>query len=111
MAFYDAALEVYCASRGTPGCFVFCTAPVETPAHPDVRRDLGQIVAELDGLLAARFARAQHDGDFPKGDVEAVGRLAQAVLHSLAIRARAGEPRAKLHAMAEGAVRMLAAAR
>ena len=111
LAFYDAALEVYCASRGTPGCFVFCTAPVETRAHPNVQRALGQIVAELDGLLATRFAQAQRDGDFPKGaDVDAVGRLAQAVLHSLAIRARAGEPRAKLHAMAERAVRMLAAA-
>ena len=109
MAFYDGALEVYCASRGTPGCFVFCTAPVETPAHPDVQRALAQIVAELDGLLAARFAQAQRDGDFPKGaDVDAVGRLAQAVLHSLAIRARAGEPRVKLRAMAERAVRILA---
>jgi AcrR family transcriptional regulator len=109
MAFFEAALEVYCASRSTPGCFVFCTAPVETPAHPAVQRALSQIVAELDALLATRFAQAQRDGDFPKGaDVDAVGRLAQAVLHGLAIRARAGEPRAKLLAMAERAVRMLA---
>jgi AcrR family transcriptional regulator len=108
MAFYDAALEVYCGSRKAPGCFVFCTAPVEAPAHPDVQRDLRRIIAELDGLLAARFGRAQRDGEFPKAaDADAVGRLEQAILHSLAIRARAGEPRAKLHAMAQRAVRML----
>ena len=108
MAFYDAALEVYCGPRGAPGCFVFCTAPVEAPAHPDLQRDLRQIIGELDGVLAARFARAQRERDVPKSaDVDAVGRLAQAVLHSLAIRARAGEPRTRLHAMAESAVRML----
>src|ERR1041385_1387698 len=28
-AFYDAAIDVYSGSRWAPGCFVFCTAPVE----------------------------------------------------------------------------------
>jgi len=107
-AFYDAAIDVYSGSRWAPGCFVFCTAPVEAPLHPDVQRDLGRIIGELDGLLAARFARAQRDGDFPRAaNVDEVGRLAQAVLHSLAIRARTGESRSKLAVMARRAVQML----
>jgi AcrR family transcriptional regulator len=35
--FYLAALDVYCAGDPAPGCFVMCTAPVETAGHPEVR--------------------------------------------------------------------------
>jgi AcrR family transcriptional regulator len=88
--FYLAALDVYCASDPPAGCLVICTAPAAALVHPEVRADLLAVVRELDAALARRFAQA--------GDAEPAlsAKLAQAVLHTLAIRARAGESKASL---------------
>jgi len=106
--FYEGALAEYFASRPALGCFVFCTAPVEAITHPDVRRDMKALVDELDGVLEARFAAAQAAGDYPQDhDPKAMAKMAQGVLHSLAIRARAGESKASLLRMAAHSVKVL----
>jgi len=111
-AFYRAALEVYFASDPAPGCFVMCTAPAEALSHPQVRNDLQKLLGDLDGILAARFERAKRDRQLPAGmEPRAAARIAQGVLHSIAIRARAGSSRASLRRMADDAVRLLAGGR
>ena len=107
-AFYYAALDVYFASEPALGCFVMCTAPVEAVAHPRVREDLARLIAEIDDILADRFAQARKDGQFPaSGDPKAAAQLTQAVLHSLAIRARSGASKASLRKLARQAVEAL----
>ncbi len=94
---YDDALAVYFAQDPALGCFVFCTAPVEAAGHPQIKAVLESSLSELDRMLSRRFRRAQKAGQFPAARSAVVaGRLAQSVLHSLAIRARAGEPRPAL---------------
>jgi AcrR family transcriptional regulator len=102
--FYLAALEVYCAGDPPAGCLVVCTAPAAALVHPDVRGDLLGVVRDLDAALTRRFAQA---GD---ADPALSAKLAQAVLHTLAIRARAGESKASLRRLARAAAARLGAA-
>lgn len=102
--FYLAALDVYFASDPARGCAVICTAPAAAVVHPEVRDDLLRVVRDLDAALERRFALA---GDAEPG---VSARLAQAVLHTLAIRSRAGESRAALRRLARAAASRLAAA-
>jgi len=106
--FYKGALDEYFSTRPSPGCFFFCTAPVEAMMHPDVQNDMCALMGELDNLLEAKFAEAQRAGCFPSdADTRAAAQVAQGVLHSLAIRARAGESKASLLRMARYAVAAL----
>ncbi len=108
-SFYYAALDVYFTSDPAPGCFVMCTAPVEAVEHPRIRQSLQRLIAEVDDVLAARFARAKEDGQYPaEGDPKEAARMAQAILHSLAIRARSGTPKAVLRKIARSAAQVLA---
>ena len=107
-AFYKGALEEYFSVRPARGCFAFCTAPVEAITHPEFRRDIKALVDELDALLESKFAAAQASGDLAAAvDPRAAAKLAQGILHSLAIRSRAGESKASLLRMADSAVEML----
>lgn len=107
---YRGALDVYFAQRPALGCFMFCTAPVEAITHDRIRADMRATIEMLDGLLAAKFRDAQDTGQFPAGrDPRAAAQVAQGVLHSIALRARAGEPRAALERMADEAVSLLCA--
>lgn len=107
-AFYRGALEEYFAERPARGCFAFCTAPVEALMHPEIRRDMKALMAEIDDILAAKFTTAQAAGDYPaNADPRAAAQVAQAVLHSLAIRARGGDSKAGLLRMAAHAAKSL----
>ena len=102
------ALAVYCGPEPALGCFVFCTAPVEAVTQPQIREVLEVSLKTLDQLLARRFRMAQKAGQFPVSrSAASAGQLTQAVLHSLAIRARAGEPRAALARLSRAAVTWL----
>lgn len=106
--FYSSALDVYCAQSPALGCFVMCTAPVEAVAHPEVREQLSSLIADLDEVLRDRFAKARRDGQLAaSADAAALARLAQSVLHSLAIRARSGASKPSLRRLAGDAVKLL----
>jgi hypothetical protein len=74
-----------------------------------VRAIVAALIDELDELLAQKFLEAE-GGDRGKAAREARlrAKLAQAVLHSLALRARAGESRSALNRLARAAAEMLA---
>ena len=100
--FYLAALEVYTAGEHPLGCMVMSTAVNAAPCHPEVEADLQAVLGNLDRLLARRFRSAAAEGQIVSerdgGLAPATrARLAQAVLHSLSIRARAGESVRQLH--------------
>jgi AcrR family transcriptional regulator len=105
-AIYAGAINLYLPN--SQGCFVLNTAPSEAETDAAVRDELNQVTHDLDAAFARRMARARREGEV-NGDIDPQerGRLATAVLHSLSIRARAGEPRAALEALARTGVDLL----
>jgi AcrR family transcriptional regulator len=106
--FFTRALDVYMMGETPLGCFIFCTAPAEAVAHPDVRDDILGITTRTDKALKTFFENAQHEGHFPtETDPRVAAQVTQATLHSLALRSRAGQSRSTLNRMAKGAVEMI----
>ncbi len=109
--FYTEALGVYFDGESPLGCFVFCTAPAESVSHPEIAGDMERAIGELDSVLERRFRRAQAEGEFPAhASCRDAARLAQALLHSLALRARAGESRRSLGRLVRSALPSLCGA-
>jgi AcrR family transcriptional regulator len=104
-----AAIDLYTSTAAKPrGCFTVCTAAVEAPNNPAIRAALAAALDRGDSSIERRLRRAKAAGELAEGvEPLAVARLFAAVLHSLAIRARAGASRRQLQAMARQAVRQL----
>lgn len=98
LKFYQQALPVYLSGeRGPRGCLTICTASVEAATDAEVRAALARLLDDIDAKLGRLF---------PAKD-KARAQLAAAVLHSLAVRARAGQSPRSLKALAEAAVETL----
>jgi AcrR family transcriptional regulator len=95
---YQAALAIYLSGEiGARGCFMIGTATTDAVSKPEVRAELAAGLHELDDGFEARFRHAVDTGELPAGtDPVALARMAAAVLHTLSIRARAGETREQL---------------
>jgi TetR/AcrR family transcriptional regulator, copper-responsive repressor len=111
MRVYDKALSMYFAGEGRPrGCFAIGTATTEAVADPVIRDTLAKGVQRLDKAFEARLRTAQTKGELnAEADPVALGMLASATLHTLAIRARSGTPRAELEKLARNAVAVISA--
>lgn len=109
---YGKAITSYLAGdAGARGCFLIGTAATEAVGNAEVRRMLHDSLADFEQAFAARFRIARTEGEIPRdADPLLLARLASAVLHSLAVRARAGETRAVLESIAEAGVRMICGA-
>jgi AcrR family transcriptional regulator len=109
MRVYDKALSMYFAGEGRPrGCFAIGTATTEAVADPVIRDTLAKGVQRLDKAFEARLRTAQSKGELnAEADPVALGMLASATLHTLAIRARSGTPRAELEKLARNAVAVI----
>jgi AcrR family transcriptional regulator len=106
---YAKTLAVYLSGEeGARGCFTIGTAATEAVGSPEVRAFLAETVRNLDDAFETRFRFARDRGELkPEADTAALARLASAVMHTLAIRSRAGEPRAALEAVAEAGVNLI----
>lgn len=106
---YMSALEIYLSGEvGARGCFMIGTAATEAVTKPAVRAELAAGLHELDDGFEARFRQAVDQGEVPAGsDPVALARIAAAVLHTLSIRARAGETRAQLEPIVAAALDMI----
>ena len=103
--FYRAALDVYFASETPRGCMVMCTAPSAALIYPDVQADLFTIIEQLDQQLMKRVELAMKQGQLPAAtDAKLLSKLIQSILHSIAIRVRAGESKASLRRLSDAAV-------
>jgi AcrR family transcriptional regulator len=109
---YELALALYFADPEAPlGCFLIGTAATEAARDARVRERLGSGLRELTRSFEARLRAAQEGGELAKGTPPSVlAELAGAVLHSIALRARAGDSRASLRAFSREAVRWLCGA-
>jgi TetR/AcrR family transcriptional regulator, copper-responsive repressor len=106
---FASALSIYLAGkRGARGCLLIGTAATEAVHDRDIRAALGAGLHELDDQLEARLRYAIERGEL-RTDIEpaVLARVACGIMNSLALRARAGEPRRALEATVEAAVRLI----
>jgi AcrR family transcriptional regulator len=110
---YDSALALYLPTGGAPrGCFLIGTAVVESKVDDAVRTRLAQGLKSFDRAFEKRIRRAQTDGELSvNADAAVLARVASAILHSLALRSRAGDSRASLRATAAEGVMLICGAR
>lgn len=109
MRVYALALSLYFPAKGRPrGCFGIGTAAAEAVADAEIRTLFADGLRRFDAIFAARLRAAQKAGELrADADPAALAALAGAVLHSLALRARAGMKRADLEEMARNAVKAI----
>jgi AcrR family transcriptional regulator len=106
---YGVALSSYLSGKiGPRGCFAISTATTEAVRDAKIRMSLAQGLREIDEAFEARIRFAKDHGDLPSGaDPAALAVVASAVLHTLALRARAGASRAALRAITDTAVDLI----
>lgn len=109
MRMYDGALSLYIPEKGTArGCFMIGTAATEAVGDAEIRSRLADGLRGFDRVLEARLQHAQLQGELDAtADPTVLARIASAILHTLAIRSRAGDTRASLRATAEAAVQLI----
>jgi len=103
---YAAALDIYLAGESGPlGCFTVMTAASEAVADPEIRAMVLEGFLGLDKAFGAAFRRAKDKGELPEGaDPAVLAQLASAVIHTIAIRARARVSRKELETIVNGAI-------
>jgi AcrR family transcriptional regulator len=108
---YELALQLYCpADAAARGCLLIGTAATEAPRDEAIRQALGDSLRGFTAAFEQRLRRALDEGELPDGtDVAMRAQLASAVLHSIALRARAGDAPKDLAAFAAASVTMVCA--
>src|SRR5437899_2715674 len=106
---YETVLDRFLeGDRGARGCYLVGTAATEAVDNPEVREALARSLRELDGGFREAFSRAKARGELgPEADPEALATVASAIVYTLALRARAGQPRAALRKVADSAVQLI----
>lgn len=107
--FYDAALAGY-LPPGDParGCYLIGTALTEALGDEEVRNRLAAALREFERMLEVRIQQGRDDGEIDaKADPQALAMIASAVLHTLAIRSRAGESRTVLRSVVATAIDLI----
>ncbi|MDR6663895.1 TetR/AcrR family transcriptional regulator [Rhizobium sp. 1399] len=106
---YQRALAIYLhGETAARGCFLIGTATAEAIQHERVREILSRSLDDFDGEIEKRMKLAIERGELPdRSDPHTLARLASAVMHSLAVRARAGDSRETLEALAQSGVDMI----
>lgn len=104
-SFYQDALAVYTSGQQPKGCLVMGTAVAAAVCHPEIQADLLNVIRDLDQKIARRLEQARDAGQL-EASFDATGRaaVAQSLLHSLSLRARAGETPKRLRRMIEAGV-------
>jgi AcrR family transcriptional regulator len=107
-SFYLEATAVYTAGEQPKGCMVMSTAVAAAVCHPEIQADLLSVIQGLDRKIAMRFQQACEGGQLPSSfDCAGRAEIAQSLLHSLSLRARAGETPTKLRRMIRSGVEMI----
>lgn len=109
---FDGALAWYLPpSAAQRECLLIGTAAVEAVADTAVRERLAAGLRAFDQAFERRLRHAVQQGELPAdADPAMLARVASALLHSTALRARAGEPRAALRATAAAGVALICGA-
>lgn len=106
---YKVALDAYRGEDGeVVGCMVACTAVTPALRDAGIRSQTKSIMDDIDAIVGRRIARAVNERALSNDtNVATLSQLVVGVLHTLALRARAGESRKVLDELAENAVTAL----
>ncbi|MGI9326296.1 MAG: TetR/AcrR family transcriptional regulator [Pseudomonadales bacterium] len=108
MNFFRQALAIYVSGPQPKGCLVMSTAVSAAVSHPEIQFDLLAVIQTIDAKIEERFQQAVKSGELPPDfDTSARAAIAQSVLHSLSLRARAGERKAKLNRLLRSGVELV----
>jgi AcrR family transcriptional regulator len=103
-ALFEAAIGAYVGGDAAQrGCFIVGTAVTQAVDDAEVREVVTGFIADEDAAFHERLAQSGEELA-PGLTPQAAAVLATAALHTLAIRARAGERRAELQAVADATV-------
>jgi AcrR family transcriptional regulator len=90
------------------GCLLIGTAATEAPSHPAIRDLLRESLRAFDREIEQRLQLAVKTGEIDSGsDPASLALAASAIMHSLAVRARAGEPRRSLETLAHAGLELI----
>lgn len=103
---YAKATDVYLASQDAArGCLLLGTASVEAPNRPAIRRVLAESLDAFNAVIEDRMRKAIADGEVSTNvDAGGLASMASAIMHSLAVRARAGATRRELDKLSKAAI-------
>jgi TetR/AcrR family transcriptional regulator, copper-responsive repressor len=106
---YDTALKIYYPpQQPARGCLLIGTAAVEALQDDGIRALLQRSLRVFDTEFERRFVQGQAAGELrADADPALLARLASALLHTLALRSRAGDSRAQLAATAAAGIEQL----
>ena len=109
MRVFDGALGWYLpAHDAARGCLLIGTAAVEAVNDDEVRERLAAGLRAFDKAFEKRLRAALAQGELPPhASAPVLARLASALLHSMALRARAGDSRSSLRAMAAAGIALI----
>ncbi|MDB5710452.1 MAG: hypothetical protein JWL96_2522 [Sphingomonas bacterium] len=100
---FASTIDLYLTGEiGPAGCIAVSTASAEAVADPEIRAALHGFLAMEDSRMARILAASG------VARPEAAARILMSVTHSLAVRTRAGTPRADLEAIAADCIALLA---
>jgi len=98
--FYAAGLDTY-LSGGPRGCFLIGSGLSQAVVDTAIRETVGAGIHELDAGLTRRLEAARTAGELPaSADPAALAKVVSGMLNALAVRARLGESRDQLEALA-----------
>lgn len=104
-AVYRYARDFYLTGGDAPrGCFLLGTAVTEANRDPEVRAVVEATMSAFTATFAARFERADRDGELSPHSPDALAQVATATLNTLAVRARTGASAADLDALIDATV-------
>lgn len=110
MNVYEASLNLYFANEGgsAQGCFLIGTAATEAQANEDVRHRLRAALMGFDTEFEARILQAQTEGEISSTlNPNLLAQIASSILHSLAVRSRAGDSKESLRLLASAGCDMI----
>jgi AcrR family transcriptional regulator len=108
-AVYANSIDIYLGGlNAARGCFLIGTATAEAVSRAAVRDVLRGSLQAFDSVIEDRLKLAIDRGELsPHADPAVLALAASAIMHSLAVRARAGEPRSALEALARAGVALI----
>jgi len=106
---YENALSYYLPPDAPQrGCFIINTASVESVMDEEVRTKLREGLRSFDCGLENRIRRAKAEGELAESaDPAALALVASSILHSIAVRSRAGDSRATLNAIVDAGMSLI----
>ncbi len=107
--YYDAALDIYLGGGDEArGCYAIAIAGAQAAVDPTVREFLCDSIRATDGFLTDLVRKSRDRGEIaPNAEPAALAQLATAVLHTLAVRSRAGSSREELTGLASAAIAII----